>query len=208
MSAQETRSGSGNSIFRAGADFSACRCVWNQSQEGREIDRALEERADALLRGAEPDAQYPAYTEAQFARHGEGKRLPLDDGFLENVLAVATRKEWLDEIYFLAGLACLSGAEKIVLTAALAGDTQEESRRRFVPALAQQQVSRLLRSALNKCYATDLSFSRFSSHTIYRRPARRRHMERGGRCLRCGDWFAYGSGAGRYCSERCRGFRG
>ena len=208
MATRETQGESGGAIFGRRENFPDCRYVWNQTQQGQAVEQALEERADALLRRAGWDAQYPAYTEAQMARHGQGKRLPLDDVFLESILAVTGRKEWLDEIYFLAGLACLSNAEHSVLMAALAGDTQEESRRRFVPPVSQQYISRLLRSALSKCYASELSFSGFSRHTIYRRPARRRHMERGGYCLRCGDWFPYGAGAGRCCSERCRENRG
>ena len=208
MTALGANGGNAGWSGEAGADFPACRCLWNRSQAGQAIEQVLEERADALLRGAAPDLRYPAYTEAQIARHGQGKRLPLDDAFLENVTAAETRRDFLEEVYFLSSLAPLSVAERIVLTAALQGDTQEESRRRFVPALAQQQVSRLLRTALRKCYETNLAFSKFSRHTIYRRPARRRHTERGGYCLRCGDWFAYGHGAGRYCSARCRENRG
>ena len=207
MAAQALQGAVNGSISSGREDFLACRSLWNRTRQGQAMEQVLEEQADALLRRAGWDAQCPAYTEAQLARHGQGKRVPLEDGFLENVLAVMGRQEWLDEMRFLAGLACLSGAEHSVLMAALDGDTQEESRRRFVPALSQQTISRLLRSALGKCYANDLSFSVFSRHAIYRRPARRRHMERGGYCLRCGDWFPYGAGAGRYCSERCNNSR-
>ncbi len=190
------------------AEWPDCRCLWNQSLTGQIMEQKLEAGADILLRSVEADAQYPAYTELQMARHGEGKRIVLDDAFLEDFTAAQGGKDLLEEIYFIAPFASLTFAERIVLMAAVAGDTQEQSGRRFVPALAQQQVSRLLRSALNKCYdAWDWSFEKFCRHTVYRRPARRRHTERGGICLRCRDWFPYACGAGRYCSERCRSGR-
>lgn len=206
MSAQENRGGIAALFCGAGTALSACRCVWNQSLEGQAQERALEEQADAMLRGAEPNPQYPAYTELQLERHGEGKRLPLNDAYLENVTAVPTRENALAEIEFLALGAALDGVERLVLLDWLRGDTQEEIGRRFCPPLAQQQVSRLLGSAIRKCCESGaLPFSAFSRHTIYRRPSRRRHAERGKLCARCGDWFPYGLGAGRYCSERCRG---
>ena len=181
-------------------------CLWNRTSEGDFLEKALEAGADALLRIAPPAAASPTYTEAQLERHGEGKRLPLDETLLECVEATQSLEDFLDDLRFLASLSPLSVAERIVLFAALEGDTQDEIAARMVPALSQQRVSRLLRSALRKLYEKwGLSFWQFSRHAIYRRPAKRKHTGRGLFCLRCGDWFPFGLGAGPYCSERCRG---
>ena len=162
------------------------RTLCSLTPTGQAQEHELERMADNLLRGAGEDEAYPAYTDAQLARHGRGVRLPLQEEHLALAAATQTRQDFLNDLKFMAGLTALTRAERRVLDAWIQGQSQNEIVAQWPCGLGrvqQQQVSRLLRKALEKCYALwELSFTQFSRHTIYRRPAR--HYERNLRVAR------------------------
>ena len=171
---------------RAGDCFLKCeieivagqRTLWNRTRLGQAQERELEAQADSLLKSATPSENYPAYTEFQLARHGEGIRLPFQDEFVDSAAATQTRQDFLNDLHFMARLTALTRVERWVLCRWMNDFSQGEIiaqwPRNFGP-VHQQRISRLLKKALRKCYAAwELSFTQFSRHTIYRRPARNR----------------------------------
>ena len=172
----------GDCFLRCEVEIAAGRrTLWNRTRLGQAQERELEAQADSLLKSAPPSANYPAYTEFQLARHGEGIRLPFQDEFVDTAAAMQTRQDFLSDLHFMAGLTPLTRMERYVLDAWMGDLSQGEIiaqwPRVFGP-VQQQRVSRLLKKALQKCHAAwDLSFTQFSRHTIYRRPARNRDRQ-------------------------------
>ncbi|HZP84442.1 MAG TPA: hypothetical protein VFB21_22600 [Chthonomonadaceae bacterium] len=177
-----------------------------------EREAALEQQADALLRALPRDPDYPAFTEPQLARHSRGRCVVSTDALAEYLAASASQSP-IDELAFLASITPLTRRERACLRGWMIGWTQRELRDRWhrlfgsrsaCAAPTQQMISRLLRSALQKCYsAVGLTFAQFSRHALYHRPARRAAW-RIQRCLFCEEPFVAGLGDGRYCSTRCR----
>ncbi len=190
----------------------------------------MEQAADALLRALPRDPACPVFTETQLARRGRRCCAFSTDAWVE-LLAGAPPQSALDELSFLAAVTPLSRQERACLQGWMRGWTQREicahwtelaEKREDVrgksaggaPAMqhageaqtpTQQATSRLLRCALGKCReSVGLSFTQFSRHTLYRRPAGRRGTWRAAICPYCREEFVYGLGIGRYCSQSCR----
>jgi hypothetical protein len=167
----------------------------------------LEQEADRLLQTLPRDPNCPTYTEAQMERRRHTHRVVRLERLVETDEVSRPPQSLLDELAFLASVTPLKRRERVCLRGWLLGWTQREIGahwRKLLPDDARQNISRLLRSALRKCYRTDgLTFTQFSRHTIYRRPARHR-LWRSAICPHCGETFAWGLGAGRYCSTACR----
>jgi hypothetical protein len=160
---------------------------------------ALEAAADELLRHAVPDPERPVYTERQLARRG--RRLVSSDVLAE--MATAPPQPLRDELRFLAAVSHLSAEQRGCLNLWLDGWSQREIAEAY--GVCQQRISQRLRVALRICYdATPISFRRFSYHTIYRPPRRRKQIAWARRCIRCGEEYPAGIGCGRYCSTACR----
>lgn len=184
--------------------------AYTDAREEREA--ALERQADALLMALPRDPDYPAFTEPQLARHSRGRCVVSTDALAEYLAADAPQSQ-MDELAFLASITPLTRRERACLRGWMVGWTQQELRDRWNrlfgseaahAAPPQQAISRLLRSALQKCYsAVGLTFAQFSRHALYRRPARRAAW-RILRCPFCEEPFVAGLGDGRYCSTRCR----
>jgi hypothetical protein len=163
-------------------------------------EAALERAADALLRAQPPDPERPAYTERQFAQRG---RCLVSVEHLVQTVA-APPQPFREELRFLASVSRLDPDSRRYMRLWTDGWSQQE----IAAALnvSQQYVSQRLHHALRLCYdVAPLSFRRFSHHTIYHPPEKRRRsriMAR--RCARCGEEFPLGLGHGRYCSSLCR----
>jgi len=159
---------------------------------------ALERAADALLRAAPPDPEYPAFTDRQLGRHG---RIVLSTAALAE-MPVAPTQSIRDELRFLASVSGLDPDARRILGFWADGWAQTEIS--AACGVCQQRVSQVLRAALESCYdAVPLSFRAFSRHSIYRAPRRRREPCRMSICARCGEEYAIVAGAGRYCSTLC-----
>lgn len=165
---------------------------------GEELE--LEEAADALIRGADHDADCPAYTERQLGRRGA--RLVVRAEALAE-LAAAPPQPLRDEIRFLAAASRLTAELRACLLLWVDGWSQQEIALRL--RVTQQAVSDRLRRALTICYdAAPISFRLFSHHSVYRPPSRGRRDTPVARCARCGEEVAAGPGRGRYCGSQCR----
>lgn len=159
---------------------------------------ALETAADELLRQAVPDPEQPVYTERQLVRRS--RRMVSTDALAE--MAVAPSQPLRDELRFLASVSRLSAEQRGCLNLWIDGWSQSEIAEAY--GVCQQRISQRLRAALRICYdATPISFRRFSYHTIYRPPRRRKHAGLVHRCIRCGEEYLAGIGCGRYCSTAC-----
>lgn len=171
-------------------------------------EEALEYAADALLRRGKTAPDYPAYTDERMARQSAIHHAAAVETIGETLIAPVSQT-LEDELCFLASVTPLSGAERLCLACWLRGWKQEEIRARWesLQDLAtQQRVSRVLRSALRKCYASRIvTFAQFSRHSVYRRPARRWENWRIRACPYCGERHIASQGTGRYCSSFCRG---
>ena len=170
-------------------------------------EEALEMAADALLNAQPKDPAYPAYTERQLARHGEGFMMGSVEAMETMLAAVRPTQTALDELKFLITVTSLSRREKICLRAWILGWTQKELSdhwAKFTRMVSQQSISRWLRTALLKCYdASGIGFHIFSHHAVYRAPMKRREVPRVRICPYCHEIYPFGLGTGRYCSPGC-----
>lgn len=167
----------------------------------------LEQEADALLQSLPRDPDCPTYTEAQLQRYRYTHHVARLDSLIHSLETAYPGQSLLDEIAFLASITPMTRRERACLRGWLLGWTQREIGAKWqtlLPDVTRKNISRLLRSALRKCYlAEGLTFAQFSRRTLYRRPARRRPW-RAAVCPYCDEPFAWGLGAGRYCSTFCR----
>lgn len=162
--------------------------------------RTLEQLADRLIEAFPPDPQRPVYTEIQLARKAGRNHRTYSAGLSE--MQVAEPQEFCDELRFLISVTKLSPELRRSLQLWIEGWNQLEIARAF--GVSQQTVSHRIRLALSICHdAAPLCFRRFSYHTIYRRPYRRRDILLR-RCSHCDDVYMLGLGVGRYCSQLCQ----
>lgn len=196
---KEESGGEGEANVRAG------RCRGNWAEEA-----ARERIADALLRAHPRDPDCPFYSERQLARHGRDcmtvTRICVErwGDLLESACPPQSAR---DELLFLAAITPLDARERTCLRAWILGWTQAEARTLWQDGFeggSQQTVSRVLRSALCKCYdGAALTFAAFSRHTLYRRPAARRDRLRTRICAYCQETFVTVTRVGCYCSSGC-----
>ncbi len=187
----------------------AIRGAETEEKSREKTECQLEEKADALLLPVEETDEYPAYTEFQLKRHGEGHLTRVDLTDEERPLPVSEQRQSLEEeLLFLISVTQLRRVERCLLRGWLSGWTQEQMRRVFpteAGRFSQQHLSRLLREAIVKCYSSGLLFKDYSRHTVYRKPARKPGVTlKMMTCRGCGHEFVFGLGAGRfYCSKMC-----
>lgn len=162
---------------------------------------AFEQVADRLLQTFPRDPERPAYSERQLARHGT--RVSKVSFHRISEMLVAEPQEFRDELRFLMSVTRLRQEYRRCLQLWVDGWSQEEIAAAY--GVHQQTVSYRLRRSLRACYdSAPLSFRRFSQHSIYRRPAKRRDSALLRVCAYCEEHFSLGIGLGRFCSVPCR----
>jgi hypothetical protein len=178
----------------------------NAWQDARRIQ--AEQEADTWLRSVARDTTYPAYTEKQLARKGQGRCVLDVEDIQETILATGPVVSAQEEIRFLMTLTALTAQERCVVEGWLSGWTQTEMQSQWAEALGhigQQTISKILRRSLRKLLDVhSVSFSAFSRHSLYRRPTRRRVAWKERCCRGCGEPYVQGMGEGFYCSQFCR----
>ena len=186
------------------SDFSQTR--GNRTSPLWEQELALERQVDALLRSLPPDPDYPAFTEEQLLRHGKGYCVADTNCWVEAMIPGGPSQTFLEELTFVASLTHLTRRERICLRGWMLGWTQKEMSDLWNSVVgSQQEVSRILHTAVLKCFeVSELSFAHFSRHTIYRRPLRRNQGVPTRLCLYCHETFVRDLGCGRFCSISCR----
>lgn len=135
-----------------------------------------EKEANVLLSQTPRDPEYPAYSEREMARKRWRHYITLDPAWMASWVDARPPQGLTDEIWFLAALSDLTHKERLCLRLWLDGWTRQEIFQVFgrtLEARAQKNIYYTVRKALLKCYDTrTVSFSAFSHHTLYRRPAR------------------------------------
>ncbi|MEP6755856.1 MAG: hypothetical protein ABJA67_10170 [Chthonomonadales bacterium] len=159
----------------------------------------LEADADEMLRNTDVERDYPFTTENNLSRRGL-IQVPLE-AIAE--WATAPTQSYCDELKFLISISALPQQVRGCMRLWSEGYSQCEIA--LMTRVSQQCVSKRLREGLRVCYdSSPVTFRRFSQHTIYRPPQKPNSTTKYSRCLRCGDKYSVGAGAGRYCSTECR----
>ncbi len=186
----------------------AKRCVGTEEEEAEK-----ERYADYLLHCADaarggPEHGLRAYTETQLVRKVSGRvttRLEITTGSVADWRPAETT---VNAIRFLMSVSCLSARERFFLRAWMLGWTQQESAARWKDTYGNEGgavISGVLKRALLKCSdSMPITFTLYSRHTIYRKPARRIDGVQLSTCLHCGEPYPRGTGFGRYCCVACR----
>jgi hypothetical protein len=179
------------------------RCAGTRAEEGMK-----EAIADEMLRGAELEKSRPARSEAALAAAERGRCVIRIDDIAERLISTRPSQSALDELKFLMGLTPLTRQERYFLRGWILGWTQEETNVRWIDQFGPMRratVSRTLRCALDKCgQNAPISFSAFSRHAVYRKPAHRRETYRMSRCANCSEQYIRSFGDGPYCTSSCR----
>ena len=177
----------------------------------KSLQDSLEAEADEWLKKAPRSGEYPAYTDAQLVRHGEGK---VSSRSLEEMqeggefLQSHATPDYREELDFLIRVSKLTPLEASLVTHWLSGsplnhfrECQPEIAQRF----SRQHLARLRFGALKRVLEGGLTFEQFSRHAVYRKPPQKRLPSIIKACRTCRREFRLSSGLRRvFCSEECR----